>query len=185
MVGLRSLACSWLWAITAEAGSLPTPEKGLTGWPGKSYDPICATACLRTLNTLTLDCSSGGVTVGMVTFSTSTECYAQNTPFLTSVAWCVHTKCDVEKPSAALLEYWWDMQVTGQKAAGVRAVPAKWTYGEALAQVEEPPQLQLLSTDTLLNQTSLPPDSLWESQFNVLLATYREGRTSNMFGYGK
>ena len=172
-----SLVVAHLLATSAFAG-----ETGLTGFPANVYDPCCATACLRSLNTLTLNCSSKGVTVGMVTFSTPTECYAVDTPFLTSVAWCAHIKCADYHVTASLMEYWWDMQVTGQKAAGVKAVPAKWTYGEALAQVTKPPTFQLSSTDTVLNTTALVAPEIYTEQYNVLYGVQREGTVEN--GYG-
>jgi hypothetical protein len=170
----------WLFALATDAAST---EYGLTGFPANSYDPICATACLRSFSMLTLNCSSEGVTVGMVTFQTSTECYATNTAYLTSVAWCAHTKCMDFKPSASLLEYWWDMQITGQKSAGVVTVPAKWTYAEALAQVETPPTIQLQLADTTLNTTSLTSPNVYKPQYNVLYSTQREGTVENGFGY--
>lgn len=171
------------WVICLSATAVMAGETGLTGFPANIYDPYCATACLRALNTLTLSCSSEGVTVGMVTFSTSTECYANNTPYLTSVAWCANTKCAGYDVSASLMEYWWDMQITGQKAAGVKAVPAKWTYGEALGHVTEAPTLHLGATDTVLNDTSLVPPSIYQEQYNVLYGVQREGTVENAFGY--
>lgn len=176
-----------LWTIwlAIDAATAASTEYGLTGFPANSYDPVCATACLRSFSTLTLSCSSEGVTVGMVTFETSTECYAVNTPFLTSVAWCAHTKCASVEPSASLMEYWWYMQITGQRSAGVVAVPAKWTYAEALAQVTTPPTTQLDAMDTSLNVTSLAPPSVYEAQYNVLYSTTRESTVENGFGYVK
>lgn len=157
-------------------------EYGLTGLPANSYDPVCATACLRSFYTMILDCSSGGETIGMVTQPTSTECYAQDTAYLTSVAWCTYMQCQDRLPPADLLEYWWDMQITGQKTAGARTVPAKWTYGQALAQVTEEPTLQLTATDTLLNTTALVPLHKWRAQYNVLYSTQEQGTLMNKYG---
>lgn len=157
-------------------------QYGLTGLPANSYDPVCATACLRSFYTMILSCSAGGQTIGMVTQPTSTECYAENTAFLTSVAWCTHVQCEERQPPADLLEYWWDMQITGQKTAGARTVPAKWTYGQALAQVTEEPTVQLTMTDTLLNTTSLVPLHKWHAQYNVLYSTQAQGTLMNKYG---
>jgi hypothetical protein len=157
-------------------------EYGLTGLPANSYDPVCGTACIRSFYAMTLDCSTEGETIGMVTLSTSTECYAQSTAYLTSVAWCTHVQCQGWQPPADLLEYWWDMQITGQKTAGARTVPAKWTYGQALVQITSAPTVQLIAGDTVLNTTALVPLSVWQAQYNVLYSTQREGALTNKYG---
>ena len=174
------------WTYLALGGLFTTAnaysQYGLTGLPANSYDPVCATACLRSFYTMILSCSAGGQTIGMVTQPTSTECYAENTAFLTSIAWCTHVQCEERKPPADLLEYWWDMQITGQKTAGARTVPAKWTYGQALAQVTEEPTMHLKMTDTLLNTTSLVPLHKWHAQYNVLYSTQAQGTLMNKYG---
>lgn len=80
------------------------------------------------------------------------------------------------------MEYFWEQQVTGQAAAGVATVPAKWSYGEALAQVTEPPTFQLSPTDTILNKTALVAPSIYLSQYHILYDVEREGILEN--GYG-
>jgi hypothetical protein len=100
-------------------------QSGLTGLPTNPYDPYCAMACLRSLYTLNLACSTSGGTLGMLTFTTSSECWATNTPYLTSLAWCINTKCAQYDESASKLEYFWENQATGQSDAGVATVPAK------------------------------------------------------------
>jgi hypothetical protein len=62
---------------------------------------------------MTLDCSTGDETIGMVTLLMPTECYAENTAILTGVAWCTHVYRQYSQPPAQLLKYWWDMQVAG------------------------------------------------------------------------
>lgn len=69
------------------------------------YDPVCGTACIRSFYIMMLNCSSEGEMIGMVHLMTSTECYAENTAYLTSVAWCTNAHCEDEKPPAGLLEY--------------------------------------------------------------------------------
>jgi hypothetical protein len=176
--GLLAALC---FAIVTSA--LPPPDTGLIGLPAHSYNPVCATACLRCLYTMMLNCSNGGDMVGMIQLMTSTECYAQDTAYLTSVAWCAHTKCASRDPSPVLMEYWWDRQITGQKNAlpiGSTA-PPKWTYAEALSHAS-PPTVQLLPTDTMLNTTSAVPPESYEAQFNVLSSTQREGYVTNVYG---
>lgn len=121
--------------------------------------------------------------VGAVMVMTTTECYAQNEPFLASLAWCAHDKCAGGADSPLVMEYFWDEQATGQKSAGQRSVPAKWTYAEALAHVSTAPTFQLLPTDTMLNQTSLVPPETYLSQLNVLSGVQGEGVRENGYGY--
>lgn len=155
----------------------------LTGFPANIYSPFCAMTCLRSLYTLMLDCSDmGGSHVGMMAMSTSTECWASNTPYLTSLAWCMHIKCaDFAVPNSKL-EAFWEQETTGQKSAGVRTVPPKWSYAEALAQVTEPPKVQLSADDMELNETALVAEDVYLAQWNVL--TRVQGETTTENGYG-
>lgn len=174
------------WTYLVFGGLLTTTDVfsqyGLTGIPANAYDPVCATACLRSFYTMTLSCSAGGQTRGMATQPTSTECYAEKIAFLTSVAWCTHVQCEERQPPADLLEYWWEMQITGQKTAGARTVPTKWTYGQALAQITEEATLQLRMNDTSLDTTSLVPLHKWHAQYNFLHSTQEQDARMNKYG---
>ena len=67
---------------------------GLNGFPSNPYDPFCAMACVRSVSTLILDCSDVDHMSGMMaTVVTPSSCWASNTPYLTSLAWCMHEKC--------------------------------------------------------------------------------------------
>lgn len=172
---------SALWTFVAVG--MAYTEYGLTGFPANMYYPVCGTACIRSFYTMMLNCSSEGEMIGMVHLMKLTECYAENTAYLTSVAWCTNVHYQDEKPPADLLESWWDMQITDQKVAGARTVPAKWTYSQALAQVLTPPTVQLTAEDTELNTTSLVAPAVWQAQYNVLYSTQREGTVMNGYGF--
>lgn len=62
---------------------------GLTRFPANAYDPYCAMSCFRSLYSLTLSYSSSSSTLGMMTFTTSSSCWASNMPYLTTLAWCM------------------------------------------------------------------------------------------------
>jgi len=173
---------------------------GVSGFPARAYDPICATACLRSLNTLTLNCSSSGYTLEMVTFATDAACFAEDTSFLESVAWCAHVQCAGQNITNSEMEYFWEQQITGQGdplsqpeddykvnkftgSAGVKTATAKWGYIESLSHVESPPTLQLTATDTSLNTTALASPDVYEKQYNVLYAVQRETINENKYGY--
>lgn len=123
-------------------------ENGLTGLPAQSYDPLCAMACVRSLDTLSLSCSTGGGSVGMVAFTTSTECWAANDQYLISLAYCMRIQCARFGVLNSKLESFWELQATGQSNAGVRIIPAKWSFSEALEQLSSPPEITLASNAT-------------------------------------
>lgn len=56
----------------------------LDGYPLQPYAPFCAMSGLRSLYGLELSCSSKGDTIGMLTMTTTSACWAENTPYLTS-----------------------------------------------------------------------------------------------------
>ncbi|KAH8811243.1 ferric reductase like transmembrane component-domain-containing protein [Xylogone sp. PMI_703] len=95
-------AASWIfpevgWKINSKTPSsvlAGAPFQGaLNGFPVNPYDPFCAMSSLRSLHSLLLSCSSMGDTVGMMTMTTTSTCWAEITPYLTSLAWCMHIKC--------------------------------------------------------------------------------------------
>ncbi|KAM0304808.1 hypothetical protein ACHAPM_002923 [Fusarium culmorum] len=154
-----------LWTLlviyTSSASATSLPGFGL-----KLYDPLCAESCVRSFSSLKLSCSivSQGVHK-RATHSpvfTPPKCKANNEAFLTSVASCFNTKCSEEKMSK--LEAFWEESVTG-----TNKVPAKWTYSEALAEVQEhPAKYQLKPTDFSLNETSIAEPTTYLKQWNQL-----------------
>jgi hypothetical protein len=152
---------------------------GMQGY--HSYDPLCAMACLRSIYSMMLDCSDGGQRLGMIAMMTSTTCWAENTPYLTTLAYCMSVKCDRDIPQSKL-ETFWENEATGQKSAGIATVPAKWSYGDALAHVNGTPSVQLIATDTMLNTTSFVAESTYKAQYNVLYVTMNSGTTLAHYG---
>lgn len=168
------MAAAWL----ALAG--PATAQFLVGYGFDPYEPLCAESCIRSLSSFTLDCSNteGGHSGHMHGSSTSNECYASNTPFLTSVAWCFSTKCAEFNIPASTLQAFWEKSVTGSSK-----VVAKWTYPVALAQVESPPTYQLNGSEPLLNVTSLVSSDTYLRQWNVLGMVAREGVVESKYRY--
>ncbi|KAI1843339.1 hypothetical protein JX266_010513 [Neoarthrinium moseri] len=158
-------------------------EGELNGFPANPYDPFCAMSCLRSLSSLMLDCSGmDGGTLGMMMMSTTSACWASNTPYLTSLSWCMHTKCAEFNIPNSKLEYFWETEATGQASAGVQTESAKWSFAEALANVEGPPSIQLQANDTWLNVTSLVSPEVYVMQWNVLTSVQRETSIENAYG---
>lgn len=150
-----------------------TYAQGLEGYGLTSYDPVCAEACLRSFTPLMLPCSS----MHDGHMATPPACRANDTAFLTSVAWCMSDNCADEKLSK--IEGYWEEWITGSKF-----VPAKWSYSEALMEVDpKPPRYQLNMTDKVLNQTSTLAPVAYLSQWNSLWATNHEMIMGARYGY--
>ncbi|RBR27013.1 uncharacterized protein FIESC28_00281 [Fusarium coffeatum] len=153
--------------VTLLAYASSVSATGLLGYGTNIYDPLCAESCLRSFAPLKLSCSivtSHGAhkraTASPV--FTPPKCKANNDAFLTSVASCFKDKCSEEKMSK--LELFWEESVTGTKD-----VPAKWTYNEALAEVEEKPaKYQLKPMEFSLNETSIVEPMTYLKQWNQL-----------------
>ncbi|KAF4343539.1 ferric reductase transmembrane component 4 [Fusarium beomiforme] len=156
--------------LTLQAGS--ASALGLTGYGLTTYDPICAQACLNSFTSLMLSCSS----MHDGHMATPPACRANDTSFLTSMAWCMSEKCAGQKISK--LEGFWEESVTGSKS-----VPAKWTYTETLMEIDpKPPRYQLNVTDKALNHTSTLAPFTYLSQYNSLWATNHEMMMGARYG---
>lgn len=119
----------------------------------------------------------------MMTMLTSSACWAENTPYLTSLAWCMHEKCAEFNNTAAELEYFWETEATGQSNAGQTGVAPKWTYSESLANASASPPTTVLAVNaTSLNSTSLVNPLVYLKQWNILTSVQRETAQENVFG---
>lgn len=176
---MKSLALAAVGSLLVRSALGFGEMDGMQGY--HSYDPLCAMACLRSIYTLMLDCSEGGQHLGMMVMMTSSSCWAKNTPYLTTLAYCMSVKCDRNIPRSKM-EQFWESDATGQSSAGVVTVPAKWSYGDALAQITKPPTFQLTVNDTDLNTTSLVDESTYEKQYNVLYVTMNSGAKLSYYG---
>lgn len=173
---------AWLLAPSVFAG---TPFQGaINGMPINPYYPFCAMTCLRSIYGLMLSCSTMEAgTLGMMTMLTTSACWAENTPYLTTLAWCMHEKCAEYNNTVAEFEYFWETEATGQSNAGQTGVPPKWSYSESLANVSaSPPTTVLDAMATWLNATSLVNPLVYEEQWNILTSVQRETAQENVFG---
>ncbi|KAK0701275.1 ferric reductase-like transmembrane component [Lasiosphaeris hirsuta] len=145
----------------------PAVAQVLVGFGNVVYDPLCAESCLRSLTSYMLDCSGMGEDhdgMEMMSMPMTADCYAHSTPFLTSVAWCMSTKCAGQDIALSRMEHWWEQTVTGS-----RTLAAKWSYSAALLNVDpSPPTYQLGAADTALNVTSIVEPNTYLKQWNVL-----------------
>lgn len=145
-------------------------------------DPACAFGCTGSLAGFALACSTedhssdgGGHGHGSPIVTTS-SCRAGDEPYLTTVAWCISTKCAPFGVPVSRLEEVWELEVTGDPS-----VRAKWSYTEALLNVDGPPTRMLAMGDKL-NATLLAPAS-WQTSYNTATAMGHESRTQSIYGY--
>lgn len=165
------LACYVL--ITPVIGALV----GYGIWP---YEPPCAHACDRSLSSLMLQCSSPMDSMGGMMDSsamTSPQCRAGDTPWLTTLAWCMHTACAEFHVPTSELESFWEQQSTGDPA-----VAPKWGYSMTLVNITKPPTQELTDVDDALNVTALVNTAVYESQYNALTTVQRENVVESGFG---
>lgn len=97
---------------------------------------------------------------------TTPECRAGDTPWLTSLAYCINATCTDDIPAWKLVRYW------AQECTGDKAVLPKWSYQESLAEVKGKPTEELSEDDEmpLLNFTALYNEETWEMYRGTLKA---------------
>lgn len=163
------------------AGVLARPVLGaLVGYGVYPYEPPCAYACSRSLSSLTLECSSdmsSGSGMDSDSDMTSPECRAGDTPWLTTLAWCMRTRCAEYNVSTSELEAFWEKQCTGDPI-----VVPKWGYSTTLFNIAQTPTRELTDADDTLNLTALVNPTVYNAQYNALTAVQRENVVES--GYG-
>jgi hypothetical protein len=181
-MGVVSLVIFWVTTLVSFVHGSYVQTQALTGYGYYPYDPLCAAACLRSLQGYMLECtdmSGGGDDMMMGMMSTSAECYGEDTPYLTSVAYCMSTKCQRDIKFSQL-QLFWEEQITGHLD-----IPPKWTYEQALTHADpSPPLYQLTSNDNSLNTTSIVNPVIYLAQRNALSAVYRESALESTYRYG-
>ena len=108
---------------------------------------------------------------------TSPECRADNEPFLASLAWCIKSKCEEvdERLTTSEIEEFWERTSTGDPK-----VKPHWSYTQALANVSEPPTVELGHGGTV-NTTVITP-FFWNVLYGTYTTLYQESWNMNVFG---
>ncbi|KAJ3161548.1 hypothetical protein HDU88_007281 [Geranomyces variabilis] len=152
-----------------------------TSFPGYGfswYDPVCGYACNNALATATLACTTTDMDMGdmagmSMMGTTSPECRAGDSPFLTSLAYCMNSHCDPVKVPTWKRQQFWETQVTGDDT-----VLPKWSYSRALEQVGPAPPSSEFDPDSkgVLNQTVVLTAVTYENQAKFMVKfDYMEG----------
>lgn len=158
-IALLYAASFWILPTLASRG---TPEHGLIGYGINMYKPVCASACRASVSN-PLNCADHQMVKrmgGMKKKKESPECYANNDPFLQTVAYCISTHC--QDVPIWKLEQWWAKRIPGKMP---HQPQPKQTYQETLASITTPPQ-NVTASDDMLMETSLVDEDDYISNYN-------------------
>lgn len=179
VVGVSSLVSS-----SAATGPVPVTRSGLAGIQGfYFYNPYCGHGCFRSFSPFELQCSSTISEGGHTTSSTSAldlaVCRASDFSYLSSIAWCIHEFCPSSVRSSTIEEFW-ETEITGD----VSVLP-KWSYGEVLAKISQPPTMVANTSDTtmVLNMTMLTTQANFQATWITLYYFFRETAQESYYGY--
>ncbi len=142
--------------------AIPAPSVAFIGYGINMYKPLCAFSCRAVIAPARLSCSkhdhAHGGHMGHGGDMSTPECRADDTSFLTTLAWCINSTCADFDVETWRIEKYWQEKTTGD----VRVSP-KWTYGESLTKIIEAPVRELAEDDTL-NFTAVVPHESWMTQ---------------------
>lgn len=152
---------------TASLGLLALAFAGKTsaliGYGIPMYKPNCAFACRSSFGSAMLTCSTDDHSHGAHnhgTGPTPPDCRANDDPWLTTLAFCIKSKCPNVSPWK-LEKYW------AEKCTGDPSVQPKWTYAETLVELEKngdpTKELNLEEEMPLLNFTAKFNEETWEA----------------------
>ncbi|KAH8898320.1 ferric-chelate reductase [Thozetella sp. PMI_491] len=167
-------------------GPVPVSKSGLAGINGFTfYDPYCGHGCFRSFSPYELGCSAtvspGGHTTASEAAYNLALCRASNFPYLSSIAWCMHLYC-AQDVKASTIEAFWETEITGD----VSVVP-KWSFGEVMANITEPPTMMPdmsggMDMDMVLNMTMLTTQENFEVTWTTLYYFFRETTLESYYG---
>lgn len=156
---------------------------GTVGLGLEMYAPVtCAYACRATMGSWMLDCTSSSSSstdsmdhsgMDMPMEKTKRDmmdmepptplCYANNEPFLTSLAWCIYSYCPADT-SIAELERYWEDNVPGRMEGQPKP---KVSYQHALGMVGGEPTTVHNSSE-MLKGTELVSGHMWHMNMGAL-----------------
>lgn len=172
VMGLNS-AILVAWSLFSLVHNTEAAKDGVVGFGISLYEDLCCQACHDSLSALYLNCTTfmssedmAGMDMGMEMDMesdmpmgmTSDECYASNTPWLETMAYCIQQNCDADGYPA-------DKQATcfsNQAVAGA----SEPTFRDSLPATA--PTVELEADAMWLNVTSLVNRDLYYSTHGTL-----------------
>ncbi|CAM1503657.1 Fc.00g012480.m01.CDS01 [Cosmosporella sp. VM-42] len=137
----------------------------LPGYGKAEYDPPCIYACTSAVPSM-LDCPeyANMTAAERAEAYPSASCYAQDKPYLSSVALCISSHC-LPLPFSRIDKFWENELFYEEDAETMPVL----TYSEALALVDlEDPPLPLSINETVLNRTVSIDDVTWVGTLNAI-----------------
>lgn len=167
-----------LLATLLLAGTTAADGRGFIGYGKKMYYPLCAASCRGALEGAPLVCTPhDSVDTGThVHGATPAECYASDTAFMQTLAFCMSTNCDRAELGADELETYWTLHLVGGGRINLDPRPSKGYY-ETLETIKEAPTIEYVAGE-MLNVTSLVSESTYESQA-IALSVFENAETGH------
>ncbi|KAJ3043479.1 hypothetical protein HDV00_004867 [Rhizophlyctis rosea] len=162
---MRSILITLTFAGLASAHA--SVAHSFAGYGFSWYDPACGYACRDALSGAMLSCSTMDHSMGdMMMTMTSPECKANDTAFLTSVAYCMSQHCDDVDVPMSKRQKFWEEQVTGDDD-----VPPQWGYERSLVEVGStaPTAVYNASDMSTLNKTVVVAPEDYENQHKFMV----------------
>lgn len=151
-------------ALLLALSTLPstvTATELLQGYGRNDYPLPCAQACTWAMP-ITVDCPeyANMSAEERAAAYPSAACFGNDTPYLTSIAWCIYSYCPTTtKPYK--IEYFWGAKMI------YLVESIKYSYAEALAKVDSKNPPKPMSPEaTVLNRTISIDDATYESYLN-------------------
>ncbi len=159
---------------------LATSCHALIGFGITMYKPNCAFACRGAISGAPLICSDmdhAGGHSGHGSSATTPACFAGDSSFLTTLAWCMSSRC--EGIEAWRLERYWRMKAAATSSVTERP---KWTYQQSLDEVAEPPT-RMVNASEMLDFTGVVSEEDYEFNRRANVVFEEQETRHSTYGY--
>ncbi|KAM0342899.1 hypothetical protein ACHAPU_009103 [Fusarium lateritium] len=133
----------------------------LEGYGRDAYQVPCAQACTWGMPT-TLDCPEFAELSAEERAAAypSAACMSNDTAYLTSIAWCIHSHCNKDTKLYKIEEFWETTMIYQSESL-------RYSYVEALAEVDaKHPPKPMSEEELMLNRTISIADEVYQAQLN-------------------
>ncbi|KAL6400342.1 hypothetical protein AUP68_16041 [Ilyonectria robusta] len=140
----------------------------LLGYGSYNYDTPCFYACNNAIPT-SLNCPEyAELSEGELAFAyPSATCFGNDTAYLTSIAWCIKEHCDESVKIWEVEKFWAEDLFYGSTEPGV---VIRYTYSEAIEEVDTKNPPQPMGTDLVLNRTISLTDDEYIAYLNSIMS---------------
>ncbi|KAF4463950.1 ferric reductase Fre2p [Fusarium albosuccineum] len=152
----------------------------LAGYGRDEFSLPCGRGCRYAMPTA-LDCPeyAGMTAEEKAAQYPSAACMANDTSYLTSLAWCINEYCDKTIKDYKLAEFWDTDMIYGQEDPGV---VMRYTYTEALGLVDlKKPPKPMSPEETMLNRTVSITEDVYAANMNGVYGYKAIEKNESMF----